>query len=90
MPMPRGGRRNRGLARNGAWAASRCKAHSSHATPREASAELEGKMEGWSQRRLAAQIAIPATTLRRLRDQKGNPLVWFPRIQSAMHRLNPS
>ena len=48
------------------------------------------EQEGWSQRRLAAQIAIPATTLRRLRDQKGNPLVWFPRIQSAMHRLNPS
>lgn len=45
--------------------------------------------EGWSQRRLAARLAIPETTLRRIRDRQVNPLTWLPKLQAAQRRLPP-
>jgi ribosome-binding protein aMBF1 (putative translation factor) len=44
----------------------------------------------WSQRRLAAKLAIPETTLRRIRDGKVNPRAWLPKLQAALNRLTPS
>ena len=41
----------------------------------------------WSQRRLAAKIAIPETTFRRIRDGKVNPLAWLSKVEMALHRL---
>jgi ribosome-binding protein aMBF1 (putative translation factor) len=48
------------------------------------------KAEEWSQRQLAAKIAIPETTFRRLRSQNVNPLVWLPKVEAALLRLTVS
>lgn len=45
--------------------------------------------ERWGQRKLAAQIGIPQTTLRRIRAQQVDALVWLPKVRAAINRLTP-
>jgi len=43
--------------------------------------------EEWGQRKLAAQIGIPQTTLRRIRAMQVDPLVWLPKVRTAAAKL---
>jgi len=41
----------------------------------------------WGQRKLAAAVGIPQTTLRRIRDEQVDSIAWLPRVQAAAHKL---
>jgi phosphoglycolate phosphatase-like HAD superfamily hydrolase len=80
------------------WQAAMHRRQQREAKKREAQARLNqsiGRLlelagaEQWSQRQLAAQIAIPETSFRRIRDEKVNPLAWLPKVETALARLHP-
>jgi len=50
----------------------------------------KARAEEWSQRQLAAKIAIPETTFRRIRDRRVNPLAWLAKIEAALSKLKAS
>lgn len=43
--------------------------------------------EEWSQRKLAAKVGLPESTLRKIKSGRADSAIWLPRIQAAASKL---